>query len=56
MAGGTLSGSWFWNSINWWLKDDLTSHGEASHDGLDQGLGEGDNVEVIHAVELLDDL
>ena len=30
--------------------------GEASHEVLDQGLGEGKAVEVLHAVELLDDL
>ena len=30
-------------------------HGEASHDVLDEGLGEGDAVEVLHVVELLND-
>ena len=31
-------------------------HGEASHNVLDQGLGEGKALEVLHVVELLDDL
>ena len=30
-------------------------HGEASHDALDERLGEGDTVKVLHVVELLDD-
>ena len=30
-------------------------HGEAPHDVLDEMLGEGDTVEVLHVVELLDD-
>ena len=29
-------------------------HGQASHDVLNEGLGEGDAVEVLHLVELLD--
>ena len=29
-------------------------HGKASHDVLDEGLGDGDAVEVLHLVELLD--
>ena len=35
------------------LKEDLT--GEASHDILDERLGEGDALEVLHVMELLDD-
>ena len=30
-------------------------HGEASHDVLDERLGEEDTVEILHVVELLDD-
>ena len=29
-------------------------HGKASHDVLDEGLGDGNAVEVLHLVELLD--
>ena len=31
-------------------------HGEFPHDVLDEMLGEGDTVEVLHIVELIDDL
>ena len=56
MAGGrTLLGSRLRKCMNWSLKDDLPSYGRLLHDVLDEGLGEGDAVEVFHVMKLLDD-
>ena len=37
------------------IEGQLYFHGEATHDVLDKVLSEGDTVEVLHVVELLDD-
>ena len=53
-----------WSDVGWIFASELhvlvceggpNLHGEASHDVLDEGLGERDAVEVLHVVELLND-